>query len=487
MPILPVDKDYIINVGPGGTFRQSGSYQTVPAEIDNMFNRFERDGVKRISIYFHGGLVSESGGIETAHKVYPFLANAGTTPICFVWETGLKETVANNLSKLSQTNLFNKILKAILKKVTERVAFETSSARGVAGNALSDLEIAEELSKPDPFYDFSRSAGSDARRAVNLNSLKGKEAIIEVELKREFEVMISRDEEFKSAVTQTRLTVDAAGPTAGSRGIVTLAKIAFHLAKITIRVIKRFIKKRDHDLYPTIVEEILREFYVAELGAWVWKGMKDKASDMWKINSGLTGNNQHAGRYFLDKLIAYKSSHPDTTVDLVGHSAGSIAICNLLATTASLPGSFVFNHILFLAPACRIDLFKQEISDHSERFGSLRIFTMSDQYECKDMLVPYVYTHSLLYLISGILEEEGVAFDAYILGLERHVKFAPPYNIVELQDIHRYIYTNGSNRICFSVTTESIDEGLRTHSLSHGGFDDDSFTMESVQYILTNK
>ncbi|MBK7389243.1 MAG: hypothetical protein IPI23_09310 [Bacteroidetes bacterium] len=52
-------KDFIINVGPNGTFRPSGSYQTLPEHIDAIFQRYETDKVKKISIYFHGGLVNE--------------------------------------------------------------------------------------------------------------------------------------------------------------------------------------------------------------------------------------------------------------------------------------------------------------------------------------------------------------------------------------------------------------------------------------------
>ena len=50
----------------------------------------------------------------------------------------------------------------------------------------------------------------------------------------------------------------------GQRGIA-MAFLA-NLARIVIRVIRRYIRKREHGLLATTVEEILREFYVAEIG-----------------------------------------------------------------------------------------------------------------------------------------------------------------------------------------------------------------------------
>ena len=177
----------------------------------------------------------------------------------------------------------------------------------------------------------------------------------------------------------------------------------------------------------------------------------------------------------------------DDRLDLVGHSAGAIAICNLVSRTMARKEVFSFNHIILLAPACTTELFQTTLLANPSRYRSLRIFTMTDENECRDMLVPYLYTRSLLYLISGILEDEGRAFDASLLGLQRHIAFRHPYDTDTLKPLHDYLYENGSDRLCFSQTVEGAPVGLQTRSLKHGDFDDDPDTLASITAILKTK
>lgn len=486
MPGL-IDKDFIVNVGRNCTFTQTGDYQTLPEDVDEIFEKFERDNVSNITLFFHGGLVNESRGLQTARNIAPHFQSAGTSPICIVWETGLIETIATNLTKISDTRLFNKLLKLLLKRAIEELGFSEPGSRGTGAANISYSDIEKELSSPDPFGTYGwNSTSAQSRSATTLDALSAKRLYLQQELRRKIEADIERDPEFQASIQATKLTVDAEGDRTGSRGIITVASLIGHATKVVLRIIDRFIEKRDHDLYPTVVEEILREFYLAELGAWVWKAMKDKSAQMWESNQGRTGNTQYVGRYLLDKLAAYKQRFPQTRINLIGHSAGSIAICHLLSRTATLPNSFTFEHLILLAPACRIDLFQREIVTNPTRFKDIRIFTMSDSYECNDILVPYLYTHSLLYLISGVLEDEGASFDAYILGLERHIKFIKPYDIQELEGTHKFLATSGLNRCCFSVSASGSAAGLESHSLKHGDFDEDPGTIRSIQNILRN-
>jgi pimeloyl-ACP methyl ester carboxylesterase len=480
------EKDYIINVGPGGTFQKSGEFQTLPADIDNMFTRFESENIRKIAIYFHGGLVNESTGIATANKVQPILSSSGCAPVFFVWETGLVETITTNLTKISETQLFNKLIKVILKRVTAKLGINPATGRSGAGTGFSEQEIQAELLKPEPFANYNQPSGSGRSGGIESPSdLNGREVFIEAALRSEMTGDVNNDLEFQEAIKNTKLTVDNNGVKTGSRGFISFAIFINHAVKIALRSIKRFMDKRDHGLFPTIVEEILREFYIAELGAWVWKSMKDKADGMWKDNAGRKDNDQYAGRYFLDKLAVYLQKFPTTEVHIIGHSAGSIATCHLLKYTSSLANSFKYSHILFMAPACRIDLFKAELADHPERYNDLRIFTMTDENECKDKLVPYFYTHSLLYLISGILEDEGESFDAHILGLERNINFVSPYDIPDLDQVHKYIYEDSKFRLSLSVSDLAMPTGMKTKALKHGDFDDDAYTLESIKQILS--
>ncbi|WEK34742.1 MAG: hypothetical protein P0Y53_19830 [Candidatus Pseudobacter hemicellulosilyticus] len=478
----PDPREYIVNVGPQGTFRRSGNFQTSPEDIDQLFARFRQQQVEKIALYFHGGLVSERSGLGSAARVETYLRQAGAAPVCFVWETGLIETIAGNITKVAETKLFNKLLKLVIKKIIRQLGFDSPQARGIAGPGLSDEQIELELNQPDPFSEYNRSAGREnARTAVNAEQVNI--PVLEIELSQEVELTVVSDPEFAALLRDTAMPA-AAGNNAVGRGPISIAIFVKHIVKIIIRVIRRFQQKRDHDLYPTIVEEILREFYIAEAGAWIWKGMKDKARDMWTSNNGRTCLNQYAGRYFLDLLAAYKKDLPETRISLVGHSAGSIAISYLLRTTAQLAQPFSYDHILLLAPACRIELFRDEILAHPDRYQRLRLFTMTDEYECRDKLVPFIYTHSLLYLVSGLLEEGEDNFDSHILGLQRHTSSLKPYDTEELQQVHAYLTEAGMDREALSVTLENAAEGLRCHAKKHGAFDEELLTLQSIQYIL---
>jgi hypothetical protein len=252
------------------------------------------------------------------------------------------------------------------------------------------------------------------------------------------------------------------------------------LAKVAYAVILRFVRGRDHGLYPTVVEEVLRELYLADFGAWVWSGMKDVAGAMWATNQAPINDDAHVGSYFLDKLAAYQKSNPGLAVDLIGHSAGSIAICQMFRAAAHRGIALSVRNVIFLAPACTSELFHQEIVSHPQRFAAFRMFTMSDAYESKDQLVPGVYTRSLLYFISGVLEQEA---DVPLAGLQRDLSEKPPYDAANLISIATWLQDAGKNRIVLSVTSGSTP-GLISASTTHGDFDDDPLTRESLKAII---
>jgi hypothetical protein len=476
------DQDFIINAGPQGTFRASGNYQTTPEQVDALFTKIRAEKPSKITLYFHGGLVSEKAGMDTARKLYQPLKDTGGFPIFMVWETGLVETISTNIKKISETSLYDKVLKALLKVLEKKLGIETPGGRGV-GDVLTDVELNRELSKVRPFEDADVANQDGARSAVLIEELPEDDAMLEMQFYPELQYILDTDTELPALLADSSAVQ--------GRGIISTGALLLNLTKIAVRVAKRFLNKRDHGFYPTVVEEILRQFYLAELGAWVWNEMKLKSEYLWKDNQGLEGTDQHAGRYLLDRLAAYIRETKDTAgkptvwVDLVGHSAGSIAVCNLLKVVASDFAGFKFRNLVFMAPACRTDLFVAEVLTHPERYEALRCFTMSDENERKDMLVPYFYTRSLLYLISGILEKKGEGFDEYILGMERYLSGENPYkDDVNLGLLKTYFAEQGKNRLVLSKSAPDALEGLRTTSLSHGGFDDDLPTIESVCCIL---
>jgi hypothetical protein len=487
-------KDYVVNVGPNGTFKKSGDYQTLPEHLDAMFEQWQAQQPQKIAIYFHGGLINEKNGLESANKMQKHFEAIGVTPACFVWETGLMETILTNLDKIKDTALFEKLMQLIIKKVGKRLGFDLAMGRG-DGVEMTNEEIEAELAKPIPFAHYDRKTPFTVAAGRGRSPIEdlADDISLERDLERDIELTVNENEaEYEFAIQNSPVALPNDGQGVQGRGLITMAKFIKEAVQIALKVIQRYIKKRDHNFIPTIVEEILRHIYIADFGAFVWNGMKLKSEKMWMPHPpNATPLGRHVGRYFLEKLAAFKSANPATRIDLVGHSAGSIAICNMLKAAAKDFPQLTFGNILLMAPACRIDLFHAEIVTKPERFAGLRIFTMKDDLETKDKLLWYFYPHSLLYLVSGILEDEGKSFDAYILGLDRHINGEEPYNDIGdeaeqkvLTEVHRFIYEAGKNRIVFSDNIDGGD-GMRSQSYKHGDFDDDvKYTIPSIQYIL---
>ncbi|WP_340199929.1 hypothetical protein [Ascidiimonas sp. W6] len=475
------EKEFIVNVGPGATFTPSGDFYTRPEDVDAMFQRFQENNSKNITLYFHGGLVKEKSGRETAARVQPYISEASQEPIFVVWETGLFETFSNNIKQVTDTKLYQKVLKMVIRKVSEKLGFDLEEGRS-AGVMKSEDEVEAELAKPIPYQHYSRDEfTTSGRGAEAIAELPDDEQMMEQMLNAEFRRMVQTDAEIPELIEESDVRMDEMA----GRGIVNTAMLVKNLAAIAFRVIKRFIKKRDHHFYPTIVEETLRQIYIADIGAWVWTKMKKKSADMWKDNDDKVGLGQHAGRYLLDKLAVFVANHQDVQVNLVGHSAGSIVICNLLKKASAHYPALKFNKIVFMAPACRVDLFHKEVVKNTNRFNSFRMYTMTDHYETQDMMIPYFYTHSLLYLVSGILEDEGDNYDIPILGMERFIDGRVPYQDMEIiRETNTFLYENSKSSLVFSVTETSAVEGEKSTSEAHGDFDDDTPTLKSLTHFL---
>jgi hypothetical protein len=477
------DKLNYVNVGPYGTFAPSGELHTTPADVDAIFAHLEQQGKKKLTIHFHGGLIKEEAGRKIAEKMSLVYTQAGSHPVTFIWETGLMETVKRNLESINQTKLFVKLLKLVLRLAGKQLG--GVGGKG-PGQAISEAEIEAELAKEDRFDQFDAGARGGAA-LLTVEDLDQTMTEIEAELEEELDVDPEIEDLLAREAPQTMLLdqkLPAMVDEEKGKGIGTAITIAKVLGQIVYRVIRRFIEKRDHGFYPTVVEEILRELYVADAGEWVWGGMKTAAEQMWLSNENLQGNNRHAGLYFLSGLVSLQQRMPALTVDLVGHSAGSIAICEMFRALAREQYNLRIRNVIFLAPACTADLFTKQIVDHPERFQQFRMFTMRDDFECRDRLMSPVYTRSLLYFIAGALEG---AFDMPVAGMERYFHGNDPYTEAGLVRAGKFLHHAGAERLVLSnthTTAPNAADGFRSGSEKHGDFDDDGLTQASLIYTI---
>jgi len=218
----------------------------------------------------------------------------------------------------------------------------------------------------------------------------------------------------------------------------------------------------------------LRAFYLSNVGKNVWDHIKQEASDAFN-------QPDHGGSVFLQNLNAYYPNAHNPHITLVGHSAGSIYICELLQNAAKvLPAAVKFD-VVFLAPACTYKLFADTLQACKDRIASIRIFAMSDQLEQADVIVPSIYTRSLLYLVSGLFED---APDTPLLGMQRFFSTAAPFNKwPEIPLTVTYLSVAQHNNV-WSVIDAA--DGLSSHAKKHGEFYSENVTLASLGYILTN-
>jgi hypothetical protein len=258
-------------------------------------------------------------------------------------------------------------------------------------------------------------------------------------------------------------------------------------------VLLRFRNQTDSGIYPTVVEEVLRAFYLGNVGGALWRAMKQETLD-----SVASGKADRGGGLMLDRLAAVYARGSQLRTTLIGHSAGAVFIDNLLRSVASSrddgsrpwPTPLQFQ-VLYLAPACTTQHFATTLDAAGDLIGRFRMFTMSDEDERADRLVGAIYPRSLLYLISGLLERDrGESAVAPVLGLSRYLAAQGLERLLgselaetaRLATVQKFVGEDG--RMVLSPSAEGAAEGLRASALRHGDFDDNELVRNSLVHLI---
>jgi uncharacterized caspase-like protein len=506
----PLDSTNFLNLSKDGTFRASGQLKSEPAHIDQLFKELKVQKSPHLVLYFHGGLVSEERGHAGAKNLYPLFADKiGAHPLFFIWESGGLEIIRSNLHKLRDTELFKELLNLVLKYTVSKLEAVTDPGRSVGERVeiVADPEVEKVIAEEETGQEASPLAGRDGLEPLSSDQEK------------QFADMLKNRISFQKAAAQVAVAVEetaegrglGAGPVEGEadleflddevleeleaevtgedeagRGLITQAFLIKSAVGILTRVVGRVINKTDHGLVCTVTEEILRQFYLNKVGGWLWGQMKETIEGAFKPNDGLSGDLLHGGSYLLDRLNAYLSDgeNPPIKVSMIGHSAGSIYICRLFeAALQKLPANFKFNQIVFLAPGVDFELFKSTLVDHPDRFEGFMLYTMNDELESKDAIAGPAYPRSLLYFVSGALEDQA---NKPIVGLERFYSGQKPYDTPVLTAATKFIKSAEPRRVVWSSTT-GAEPGFNVVANTHGGFAEEPVTQESLLAILKPK
>ncbi len=230
------------------------------------------------------------------------------------------------------------------------------------------------------------------------------------------------------------------------------------------------------DIFDHTTDLIIEETTRALQGPSIWGGMKFSAE--LASRPGEAGQRDGGALYAARKLAAFCAGHEaELEIHAVGHSAGSIFHCYFVPAALEA-GVARFASVQFLAPAVRVDTFRQRLFPLvGAAIERLAIFTMSKSFERADNCA-FVYRKSLLYLISNALEAER---NAAILGLEESIRAD--------EDLKRLLGVAAPGAPGEIVWSPSVSDSGRSASRSttHGGFDDDAATMGSVARRVLGK
>jgi len=282
------------------------------------------------------------------------------------------------------------------------------------------------------------------------------------------------------------------GDRSGAKGWLSTAKTIIRVGLVLKRVISRFRTGRDHGLYTTVVEELLRAFYLASVGTAVWEAMKGETADTF-----LPGEPARGGRTFVDELAAQMADGNRPPFSIVAHSLGSVFACRLIDDLAAcranpnhpLPADFQLKNLILLAPAVNHSLFDLMLSQHSGLIDNFRMFALTDSQEAGYWEVPGVYPRSLLYLVSGLLEcdsAENSVPDMPLVGMQRYFSNEGIYNMPDVQRVRRFLAEPGQNRLVWAVSDNG--PGMSSDARKHGAFDDapsETNTMLHVCHMLS--
>lgn len=477
-------------------------------------------------LHFHGGLVDREYALNNiAAPLTEVYASAKAYPLFFIWESGFKEAIWNNKGDLLKDPAFRELVKKVSEWVLKKVSLTGGFGfKGAGGQHISDTDkFREEF---DHWFANQRGEPPSETTDVNVTPATATQAKAKVadldELAGQIKDGFDDDKSFTDAMAQAfnasipadqvatkgagsgkkradvlMLNPDAldemfppqpgtgnAGGQVKTRGVFSWVGVAKFVAKIVIAVIKRFMAKRDHGVYCTVVEEVLRAAYGDLIGAAIWNQMKKDTLDSFDDEPGTCG---------LAVIKGLKALETDSKgfkkLTLVGHSTGAIYICNFLDMAKKI-GLTTPIQIVFLAPAVTCERFAQAIDAHNQGgLQNFRMFAMKDEREIGDEMLKPLYTRSLLYFVSGLLEGEAVdggwnaELDMPLVGMQRFYEQEPVFgDDLSVKKVLDFLNAK-PKRVVWSQTLNG-GPGLNSDAAHHGDFDNDKLTLDSVVDII---
>lgn len=516
----PAHPDYYLVSASG---RLGSPPQTAPSEVGRILNKAAAAQPKHgLVIHMHGGLNGREYVLsDIVPRMSNFYLSAETYPLFFVWRSGVTDSLILNKNELLADPAFRELVKKVSEWTLKKEALGLFTFKGLAGGKINDVHhFRREF---DRFFDEEREAPPAGLDSVQADASQGKvksRVPDNGKLATEIEAALDDDPAFQKAMIEAYNTSMAASdvvtkgagstnkalkgllnqraldemfPPDGMEGpsdsdlkswaVLGWIGVARFVSKIVIAVIKRRRAGRDHGIYCTVVEEVLRCAYGGLFGATVWNQMKGDTYDSFGADPA------HCGSSVIRAIKELEAQGKHfSQITLVGHSTGAIYICNFL-DEAKTQGISTPIRVCFLAPAITCERFAVAIDQHADAgLKRFRMFAMNDELESADCLVKPLYTRSLLYFVSGLLEgrmgESGWedVVDMPIAGMQRFVENAHFSDEASVKKVRTFFKQEAQRCVWSPITDAGV--GLNCDARKHGDFDDNELTLDSLSDFI---
>jgi hypothetical protein len=245
-----------------GIFDSGGPYPTNKVDMDAAMAAYaEVCDHKSLALFFHGGLVNrESGMNDTARKlITPYSTIGGAYPYFFIWESGLVETLVQNLPDIAGDVIFKQTLSIVGSKAGtkldasmpslgqgESALFVTSGAQVAPGVPVAftqdDVDEVQSAVATDPLVaaaqasiaDHAEAAPSPASAEVAISGAATVDAGPGRMLSPNIRAAIVAEQHLgRAAAAGPRATLNFISP-------VSWGTLALGAGKIFVRVMQRF-------------------------------------------------------------------------------------------------------------------------------------------------------------------------------------------------------------------------------------------------------
>jgi hypothetical protein len=219
------------------------------------------------------------------------------------------------------------------------------------------------------------------------------------------------------------------------------------------------------------------ELTAAVPGSALWNEMKENARRS-STRADDKGGMQLIAKY-AEKTIEAFGGAGRLELHIVGHSAGSVFAAYALPLLMEL--GITIKTINFMAPAITVEAFRRLMLPHiGKKSPQPTLFVLSDKAELDDCVGPY--RKSLLYLVSNAFEGER---ETPILGMERFISDkGKTKDKVEADMNLLFEKTNEDGLPSLVIAGQSSKDGCKSSSKTHGGFDNDADTLNSILYRI---